>query len=270
MNREYKVVALDLDGTLTNSQKVISPKTKEVLNKAMEKGVIIVLASGRPEMGIVPLAKELNLTEGNGFIIAYNGGKMIECKTQKTIYSNQIPEVLKKDIYEYSKALEITLLTYNENGVITEDSENPYVKKEAFNNSIEIEKTNNLLAYVTYPVEKFMLVGEPEKVKDVLPKFQEKFKGKLNIFCSEPYFIEIMPLGVEKSFAMKSLLEYLNLEVEQLMACGDGMNDIPMIEFAGFGVAMENACADVKQIANYITESNDCDGVANAFEKFVL
>lgn len=267
---QYKLLALDLDGTLTNSEKKISEKNKKYIKKAQEKGVSIILASGRPVLGIQKIADELNLKQMGGYILAYNGGQIIDCKTGKDLIRQMVPQKYYADICSVNRFFQVYPLTYNKNGVICEDDESPYVKKEAFNNSIPIIKVDSLIDYVKEPVVKFMVVGEPKELDRAYRYMKEKFAGKLNIFFSEPYFLEVAPPNIEKSSALKKLLEILNIKRNELMACGDGLNDIPMLDFAGWAVAMENAYPETKLHADYISASNDDDGVAEAIEKFII
>ena len=217
--KEIKLLALDLDGTLTNSYKKVSEKNKRYIKWAQEKGVKVVLASGRPVIGIKGIADILDLWN---------------------------------------------------RGVICEADTDPYVKKEAYNNGIEIIKVDNLEKEITEPVVKFMVVGAPNELNKAYRYLQELFNGKLNIFFSEPYFLEITPLGIEKASALLKLADTLGYTSENIMACGDGLNDIPMLKIAGVSVAMGNAYDETKRYADYISASNDLDGVAVAIDKFIL
>ena len=265
-----KMLALDLDGTLTNSEKKISKRTKQVLKKAMKLGVNVVLASGRPTMGITPLASELNLKELGGYILAYNGGKIIDCKTDQEVYANVLPMDCIQTLYQTVKQYKASILTYVQNQVITEDDTNPYVIKECAINKTQPVKVEDFVSAITQPVPKCLVVGEHEVLLRLKLQLESIFRGKLNIFFSEPYFLEIMPLGVEKSASLERLLTILSMDRSQLMACGDGLNDLTMLEYAGLSVAMENACHEAKKIADVITTSNDEDGVALAVEKYII
>ena len=265
-----KMLALDLDGTLTNSEKKISKRTKQVLNKAMKLGVNVVLASGRPTVGIEPLALELNLKELGGYILAYNGGKIIDCKTETEVYANVLPMECIPVLYETVRGYDASILTYLQNQIVTEDDENPYVLKECMINKTKAHKVEDFVGSITEPVPKCLIVGEHQELLRVKSKLDAMFGTTLNIFFSEPYFLEIMPLGVEKSASLDRLLTRLQMDRSQLMACGDGLNDLTMLEFAGLSIAMENGCQEAKEIADVITASNDDDGVALAVEKYII
>lgn len=266
----YKALALDLDGTLTNSSKQLSEENKIAIHKAIDKGVAVILASGRPVLGITHLVKELNLEEKGGYVLAYNGGSIIDCKSGELLYERILPNQCISAICESAHNHHVVAMTYTEDEIVAEDDEDEYMIKEAICNSARIKKVDNLESFVDYPVSKFLVVGEHEKLLHVQKELLSLFTGVLDVFFSESYFLEVVPAGVAKSTSLDNLLTTLNLDRKELMACGDGLNDIPMLEYAGFAVAMENAYPEVKGYADYITLSNDDNGVAYAIEKFIL
>ena len=153
-------------------------------------------------------------------------------------------------------------LTYDARGILTEEPDRIH--------RIPARKVDNLASAVTFPVNKFLLVGDPERMPHAEELMQQRFAGKLSIYRSQPFFIETMPLGVEKAASLALLLRTMGLFDKNLMACGDGWNDLPMIQYAGMGVAMGNAVPPVKAAADYVTADNDHDGVGLAVEKFIL
>ena len=265
---QYKVLALDLDGTLTNSEKIITPRTKAALMEAAARGVCIVLASGRPTVGIEP--RELELQKYGGCILSYNGGKIIDCKTGHVLVQHAFPPDLIEPVCTFSRYWNVVPLTYDTHGIITENASSPYVQEEARINKIPVRQVENLPATVNYPINKLLLTGDPVDMPHVEELMQQEFAGKLSICRSQPFFIETMPLGVGKDTSLEMLLRAKGLTAANLMACGDGWNDLPMIRCAGMGVAMGNAQAPVKAAADYQTADNDHDGVGLAVEKFIL
>lgn len=145
---QYKVLALDLDGTLTNNAKVITPRTKAALQAAADRGVRIVLASGRPTVGIEPLAKELELDRRGGCILSYNGGKIIDCKTGETLVQHEFPPELIDPVCTFARYWNVMPLTYDAKGIVTEDAANPYVGEEARINKIPARQVENLPAEI--------------------------------------------------------------------------------------------------------------------------
>ncbi len=268
---KYKMIALDLDGTLTNSQKEVSERNKEALKKAAEKGVHVVLASGRPLVGILPVARMVNLQETGGYILAYNGAHIVDGRSGETIMQTTLPEKYYPDIVGYGKIYDdVTILTYNSKGVVTLDDKNPYVTLEAKINRVPVQKVTDMCAALDGPVCKFLCVGKHEHLREIQSCMKEKYGNQINVFFSETYFLEIVPNGIEKAASLKKLLDKLGFSREELIACGDGLNDITMIDFAGLGVAMENAHDTLRNRADYITDTNDADGVALVIEKFIL
>ena len=263
-------LALDLDGTLTNSKKEITQATKSAVKEVISRGIHVILASGRPVLGIKPTAEALGLYESGGFILAYNGGQIIDCKTNEVIFERLLPMEYYGEICNLAREMGLNALTYDDFGVLAECDTARYVLKEAYNNSIPIKKVENLVKAVPSPVIKFMIVGEPDKIATCLPIAQKVFSGRINVFLSEPYFMELTFPSIEKASALGILMEYLKLDKSKLVACGDGLNDLPMLRFAGYAVAMENAYDEVKDVADYITLSNDEDGVADFLCKYIL
>ena len=267
---KYTILALDLDGTLTNSEKKISEKTKEVLTEAMKQGVKVVLASGRPVLGIQKLADELELSRFGGYILAYNGGQIIDCLSGNVVYESLIPTEYFSEVCGIAREIKCQPLTYFENKVVAESDTDFYVKKEIFNNSATGLKVERLDQFMKDPVPKFMIVGENEQLKRGEREINERFQGKLRAFFSESYFLEVVPEGIDKAKSLDVLAKSLGLTSENVMAIGDGLNDIPMLQYAGLAVAMGNAYLEVKRIADEITLTNDEDGVAKAVEKLIL
>ena len=267
---EYKLLVLDLDGTLTNSQKRITRKTRETLIKVQEKGIKIILASGRPTYGIVPLANELRLNDFGGFILSYNGGEIINWQTQDVLCKKVLDAEVLPYLYTCAKEYDFPILTYQHENILTEYPDDIYVHKEAFLNKMNIKKVDNFLEAVNFPVAKCLIVGESTDLAVLEKKMQKHLQGSMEVYRSEPYFLELVPKGIDKAQSLAFLLEETGMKREEMMACGDGFNDLSMIKFAGLGVAMANAQDVVKENADFITLSNEEDGVAYAADRFLL
>lgn len=266
----YRIIVLDLDGTLTNNKKEITPRTKETLIRAQEQGIKVVLASGRPTYGIVPLADKLELAKYGGYILSYNGGEIIDWKSKELMYKNLLdPEVLPY-LYKCAKENQFAIVTYDEEYVLTENPEDEYVLKEALLNVMKIKKVENFLEAVKHPIAKCLIVGEAERLAKLEKEMYEHLKDRMGVFRSEPYFLELVPKGIDKAQSLAVLLKELNMSKDEMIAMGDGFNDLSMIKFAGLGIAMQNAQQVVKDNADFITLSNEEDGVAYAIEKFIF
>ena len=265
----YELVVLDLDGTLTDSKKEITPKTKEILLKVQREGVRVVLASGRPTPGVTPLAKELCLGEYGGYILSFNGARIIHVDTGKVIYNATIPGELIPEIYEAAKRHKTGIITYTDKEILLGSQMDPYIEKEIAITKIPGRRAEDFVGEITFEVNKFLLTGEGSQMEKIVVQLQKQFGEQLNIFRSEPYFIEVMPPNIDKAYSLSKLLEHMGYTRKQMICCGDGFNDISMLRYAGLGVAMENAQPEVKEAADFITRSNDEDGVAYVIEKFI-
>ena len=268
---DIKVLALDLDGTLTNDQKLVTPRTRAALDAAIAKGVTIVLASGRPTAGITPLAKDLGLDKKGGCILSYNGGKIVDCRTGETLVEKTLDPALVPELCDFAAAQDIAILTYNREGIVCERDEDEWANKECFTTKLPMLHVDDLASYVNYPVCKMLITLDPARRDAVCAAGQQQFAGRADLYPSSPFFIEAVPLGVAKDGSLAELLRRMGLTRENLMACGDGLNDRSMIAYAGVGVAMQNAEQPVKDCADYVTTAdNNHDGVAEAVEKFIL
>lgn len=265
----YKILALDLDGTLTNSKKEITPHTLDILTQAQQKGLRIVLASGRPTQGIMPLANQLHLKDYKGYILAFNGGLIIDCTTGEVIYQKMLDTSVYKHLYETGNTKDFKILSYKDNCIACEDIENKYVRYAAYLNKMKLKKLNNFLDEINFPEPKCLIVGNEEKLANLEKELSGHYQGKMSIYRSEPFFLEVLPFGIDKAKRLEFLLNHLGIKREELMVCGDGFNDLGMIKYAGLGVAMSNAQDVVKEVADYITLSNEEDGVAAAVKKFI-
>ena len=268
---KIRVLALDLDGTLTNDEKIVTPRTRAALDAAAAQGVTIVLASGRPTAGITPLARELGLDKKGGCILAYNGGKIVDCATGEALYQKQLAPEFVPQLCKFAAAQDVAILTYDGRGIVCERDGDEWARKECVTTKLEMYHVDDLASYVDYPICKMLITVDPARRDAVCEAGKAQFEGRIDLYPSSPFFIEAVPLGVAKDVSLGALLDRMGLTRENLMACGDGLNDRSMIEFAGVGVAMQNAEDAVKQVADYVTAAdNNHDGVAEAIEKFIL
>ena len=265
----YKVLALDIDGTLTNSEKRITDRTKRAVLEAAKKGVKLVIASGRPVQGIRAFAQELELKENDGYILSFNGGRLISCRTGEIIHDMKLPLEYLPKIYALSKEYGVNLMSYEGDDLITENPDDEFLAVEARINGLGIKKVDNFVKHINFPINKCLMLGEGSYLAEVEKKVHAALCDRMDVYRSEPYFLEILPKGVDKAKALEKLLAVLGCKREELMACGDGFNDLTMIKYAGLGVAMANARDEVKECAGFVTCSNDEDGVAAAVERFI-
>lgn len=268
---KYKLLVLDVDGTLLNDEREISKRTLAALLKVQQMGVRIVLASGRPTYGLMPLAKTLELGNYGGFVLSYNGCQIIKVQNGEILFERRInPEMLP---YLEKKARKngFAIFTYHDDTLITDSPDNEYIKNEALLNNLKIIREDEFSTAIDFAPCKCMLVSDKEKALIGLEQHWEKrLAGTLDAFRSEPYFLEVVPCGVNKANTLGALLEHLGVTREEVIAVGDGVCDVTMLQLAGMGVAMGHSQDSVKVCADYVTASNEEDGVALAVEKLIL
>lgn len=268
---KYKLLVLDVDGTLLNDEREISKRTLAALLKVQQMGVRIVLASGRPTYGLMPLAKTLELGNYGGFVLSYNGCQIIKAQNGEILFERRInPEMLP---YLEKKARKngFAIFTYHDDTLITDSPDNEYIKNEALLNNLKIIKEDEFSTAIDFAPCKCMLVSDKEKALIGLEQHWEKrLAGTLDAFRSEPYFLEVVPCGVNKANTLGALLEHLGVTREEVIAVGDGVCDVTMLQLAGMGVAMGHSQDSVKVCTDYVTASNEEDGVALAVEKLIL
>ena len=268
---KYKLLVLDVDGTRLNDEREISKRTLAALLKVQQMGVRIVLASGRPTYGLMPLAKTLELGNYGGFVLSYNGCQIIKAQNGEILFERRInPEMLP---YLEKKARKngFAIFTYHDDTLITDSPDNEYIKNEALLNNLKIIREDEFSTAIDFAPCKCMLVSDKEKALIGLEQHWEKrLAGTLDAFRSEPYFLEVVPCGVNKANTLGALLEHLGVTREEVIAVGDGVCDVTMLQLAGMGVAMGHSQDSVKVCADYVTASNEEDGVALAVEKLIL
>lgn len=267
---KYQVLVLDLDGTLTNSKKEISVPTKQALLEIQEAGKTVVLASGRPINGVAPLAKELKMDCFGGYMLSFNGARITKCSTGEIIYNRTLSPEIIKPVYDYVKTFPgLDIISYTDTQILSGIKPNKYVEIESRINSMEVVPVEDFPAVLNFPVNKLLITGEPEILETLIAPLQKQYHGLLNIYRSEPFFLEIMPRNIDKAQSLQKLLNSIGLTADAMICCGDGYNDLSMIEYAGLGVAMENAQPIIKESADFITRSNDEDGILHVINLFM-
>lgn len=259
---KYKLIALDLDGTLKNSHNEITKKTRDALIEVQKQGIKIVLASGRPTPGLRHEAKELELEKYGGYILSFNGAQVTNVKTGETIYEQTLTIEEAKKAYDRSQEFHLACMTYKDDVILTEDIDDEYVCVEAKINDIQKQHVSSFVDCLSDPIHKVLLTGKPDYMASIEEEFKQPFGDSLSIYRSAPFFIEVMAQGIDKAASLDRLAQSLGIQQSEVMAFGDGYNDLSMIEYAGLGVAMANAVDGVKERANVITKSNDEDGIA--------
>ena len=166
---KYKMIALDLDGTLTNSKKEVSAHTRNVLIDVQKKGAVVVLATGRPINGAVALSRDLELDVYGGYILSFNGGIIQNCKTKEIIFQQKIPAAYIPKLGAASRRFQVPIVTYQGDDILTEDTTDKYVRLEAGINKMKIRELNNFSEEINFPVTKCLMVGDGWYLEQILP-----------------------------------------------------------------------------------------------------
>lgn len=268
---KYKLLVLDVDGTLLNEKKEITPRTQAALLKVQQMGVHIVLASGRPTNGVMPLAEALELHHYGGFVLSYNGGQIINARTGELLFEKRIDPQQLPYLDKKAKKNDFAIFTYHKNQLITDKPDNRHVRDEAALNGMEVVGVGNFAEAVDFAPCKCMLASDDETALAGLENhWKKRLDGVLDVFRSEPYFLEVVPPSIDKGNTLGILLSKLSILPEEVVAVGDGVCDVSMLQLAGLGIAMGNAQDSVKACADVTTLSNDKEGVAIAVEKAIL
>lgn len=263
-----KALVLDIDGTLTNSKKEITPATKAALQALMMRDGKVILASGRPTPGMRRYEKELELEKYGGYLLSYNGARVVNCVTGEVVCQRLLPLTILPGLYQFAEENCCGLLTYLGDEIISAFPPDSYVETEARINGLPVRPVEHFLKFVDFDINKCLMTAAPEKAEQIERLLQEKYDGIVSVYRSEPFFIEIMPRGVDKASSLELMLPAIGVTREDTVCCGDGFNDISMIRYAGVGVAMGNAQQAVKDVADYITATNDEDGLIEVIQKF--
>ena len=265
-----KLIALDIDDTLLNSNKKISDYNRDIINKAHKQNIKIVLASGRPFVeNTINYYKYLGAYKTNEYYIAYNGGAIYEVTTQKEIFSDTLNY---EEIMEIHSSIEkkydglISHFVHQKNKALY-DLLNEYVYLEYQNNNIELVEISFDKLNKDFWAYKYMLSGDPKVMSEVYKTIPKEIFDKYNVCISMPCFIEFQHKSVSKGNAIKLIAKLNDFSLDDIIAIGDSENDLSMIEAVGYGICMENGRESVKKKAKFITESNDLDGVGKAIEK---
>lgn len=268
---KYKLLVLDVDGTLVNSAKEITKQTLATLLKVQQMGVRIVLASGRSTFGLRHLIDKLELKNNGGYILSYNGGQVIDVKNNEVLFEKRIdPQQIP---YLERKAAKngFDIFTYHKNQIITTNLDNKHIQDEARLNGMELVAVDNFSEAVTFSPCKCVLVSDDEQaLVNLKDHWRKRLAGVLDVYRSEPFFLEVVPEFIDKGNTLAVLIQKLGLGEEEVMAIGDGRRDFSMIQLAGLGIAMENAQKSIQACADYVTKDNDNDGVALAVQKFII
>lgn len=274
---DIKLIAIDLDGTLLDSNQLLSDENKAAIQEAKAAGVQVVLCTGRPLRSMKHLLEEAGLQDDDDIVITYNGGLIQNAKTGEILNELTLNREECLDIYQLGLQLNLPVnfidLDYVYEPAYPAGAESIYM-----NGLREIPKENALKFKAVdienlpkpFKINKVVMSRPAAELDAMIPAIPESYHEKYNIYKSQPFILEVLPDHVDKGYSMRIIGDMLGLKEEQIMGIGDQENDLSLVVNAGLGVAMENAIEQVKEAADYITKSNDDNGVAHAIRKFVL
>ena len=266
-----KLLVVDVDGTLLNEQRALTQRTIATIKKVQQMGVKGAISSGRPTHGLVRIAMNLDLPLYGGYVIAYNGAKVTSAADQKVLMRRSIDPEQLTFLEEKAKKIGCSLLTYHNGKIVTNNPAHPRVQMEAAINNMKVEYVEDFAIMVDFQPTEVVLIGDDQEAMDALDnKWQRKLAGTNSVLTSGPVVLEVQGKGVDKSSAVAVLTKLLGITNDEVMAIGDGVADVGMLQSAKISVAMGNAPESVRRCADNITLSNTEDGCAAAIEKFIL
>ncbi len=266
----YKLIALDMDGTLLREDGSISVRTQQAIADARSSGVHVVLASGRPLVGMERFLQLLALTSHEDYVLSYNGALIQNVGSGKVLSRNMLSGQDARALYQLSQQLGVNIHAFSQQRGLIAPRNSRYTEVERSHNDL----TLTLVDFSTLPddeqILKIMMVDEPELLANAMHHLPEEINRRYTVLLSTPYFLEFLHPDCNKGNGIAQLAGYLNIDAEAVICVGDAGNDAHMLDYAGLGVAMGNATASLKQKADYVTFSNEEDGVAHVIEKFIL
>ena len=274
-----KAIVLDIDGTLLNTGKIISEKTKQALIAAQEKGIKVILASGRPTTGMLELAEQLEITKYEGFLVSYNGARVTDCLTKEVLFNQAMSIETGQAILEHLKNFDVIPMIDKEDYLYVNDVYSGMldlpdgafniIEYEARGGNFKLSEIDDLAAFATFPINKILIAAQPEYLQKIAPALHAPFDEIVTAAFSAPFYFEFTDKGIDKAKALNTVFPEMGIHSENIIAFGDGHNDRSIIEYAGIGVAMGNAVDALKEIADDVTLSCDEDGIAAGLEKYL-
>ena len=266
-----KLIAIDIDGTLLNDDRKITPAVYQALKAAEAQGVRIVLCTGRPLTGVQDLLTELDLFTDNDFVITYNGSLVQKTKNQEIISEFGLSHEDYLTIEMTARKLGVHLHVETQDTMYTANRDiSPYTVYEAFLVNMPLKYRTPEEMSADLNIIKMMMIDEPALLESIIPNLPATLTDQYNVVKSAPFFLEVLNKKAHKGAAVKKLAEHLGIDQSEVMAIGDNENDLTMVEYAGIGVAMGNATENVRNMADIITASNEEDGVAKVINEYVL
>ncbi|MCR5653927.1 MAG: Cof-type HAD-IIB family hydrolase [Ruminococcus sp.] len=262
----YKLIAVDIDDTLLNTKKQITPKTKAALMNAQQNGVKLAVCSGRLPYGVRPYAEELEVFRYGGYYFGFNGGAILNSKGER-ISSTYLDSKYIAPVYDLLRPLDVTTMVHKGDVIYADKKVNAYTDVESKVIGLPLNLVDDIADFVDWDLHKFLIAGDPEVLRQTEKTLLDAFGSELDIYLSAPWFLEVMPKGISKGIGVEKICDDMGISPSEVIAFGDSFNDIPMIKTVGMGVAMGNAEEALKAEADMITDDCDHDGIAKALIK---
>lgn len=260
-----KAIILDIDGTLTNSQKEITAETKEALLKAQKMGIRLAIASARSENGLRRFGRWLDFEHNNGIFICYNGGLIINSQTKQIYYEKAMPTELAKEILEHLKQFDcIPMINKDEyiylndafNGMIqTPNGDMDIIQYETRSNEFLICEKADLEDFVDFEVPKIFVAASSDYMAENADKMGAPFKERARTGMTAPFYYEFNAKGVEKDVAIERAFYEMGISSDDMMAIGDAKNDVAMLKYVKYGIAMGNAIDELKEVTYEVSQT---------------
>lgn len=274
-----QAIILDIDGTLLNDDKKISPETKKALITAQQNGVKLILASGRPTTGMHLYAEQLEMEKYHGLLVSYNGAKVVDCQTKEELFNQTLTIAEGKAVLEHMKQFEVKVMIDKDDYMYVNnvyDCYIPYkgeeiniIQYESRGGNFKLCEKEDLAAFLDYCINKILTAGDPDYMQKNYQAMMAPFKNTLNCVFTADFYFEFTAKNIDKAKALDTVLTPMGIHAENIIAFGDGHNDITMVKYAGTGIAMDNAVPELKAVANSITLSNNKDGIAHVLNNFI-
>lgn len=262
------MLVLDLDDTLLRDDYSISKKNIASLLKAQELGVKVVLASGRPTPAMLQFIAPLALEKFDSYLISFNGAVVTSIQNNEVLLEKSLTKEEVRSLHQFSKLNRLHIITYSEAGIIT-DTTSPYIDIEAKLTGLPLNCVDDFNSAIGECPVKCILLEEPEYLKQMEIKLKAE-KPDLSVARSKPFFLEVMPNGIDKAASLDFLAKRLGIAQEEIIAVGNAGNDLSMIEYAGLGIWVDNVPDELREKAQVIVASNMDDGVAEVIGRFIL
>ena len=264
---KYKLIAVDLDDTLLDSQRRISQRTIEAIRQVRKKGIHVTFATGRMFCSARPFAQQLNIDLP---LITYQGALIKNVLSEEVLLHRTIPLDLAQQVITYLQQNNYHINLYIDDDLFVSES-NPTGERYARNCRVDLNVVGDLLKFMDVSPTKILAIDSAERIAKLQRQLEKIYSTDVLHLCtSKPEFLEISNPEATKGHALAMLAKLFNVQREEVMAIGDSFNDIEMLEYAGMAVVMDNAHDDIKGLADYVAPSNDQDGVAEVLEKLVL